>query len=92
MENHLHWLGWKVRDKVTGFEGVVATVGVDLYGCVQAAVTPPATIEKSSGVQKMEHGHWFDLTRLEKVGKKPVMARVMPREHDAPGGYDKPTQ
>lgn len=91
MEKHLHWLGWKVKDKVSGWTGVVATIGIDLYGCVQAIVDPPVVTDKD-GIQKKEHGHWFDLTRLEKIGTEPVMQRILPREDDVPGGYDKPTR
>jgi len=92
VQNHLDWLGWKVKDKATGFTGVVSTVGFDLYGCIQGIVVPEVTIEKASGAQKQGDPGWFDLTRLEKVGKKRVMDPIAPREQDAPGGYDKPTR
>lgn len=91
MEKHLHWLGWRVKDKVSGFTGVCETIGIDLYGCIQGIVGPPVVTDKD-GVQKKETGHWFDLTRLEKVGTEPVMQRIEPRKDDAPGGYDKPTR
>lgn len=91
MEKHLQWLGWKVKDKVSGFTGIVSTIGVDLYGCVQAAVDPQVVTDKD-GVQKKEQGHWFDVTRLDKVGSKPVMQRVLPREDNPPGGCEKPAR
>lgn len=31
MEQHYSLLGWKVKDKVTDFTGVVSHVGLDLY-------------------------------------------------------------
>ncbi len=52
-------LGYRAKDKVTGLEGVVSSVCFDLYGCVQAALTPPA---KEGTVPS---GHWFDVQRLE---------------------------
>jgi len=42
VERHVSQLGLKVKDRVTGFEGVVSTMSFDLYGCIQAAVTPAA--------------------------------------------------
>lgn len=91
MDKHLHWLGWSVKDKVSGFTGVVATIGQDLYGCIQAIVMAPVVKDKD-GIQKVGDGHWFDLTRLEKIGDQPIMIPVRPRDVDAPGGYDKPTR
>ena len=40
LTKHLNLLGMRVEDRVTGFKGVVATVGFDLYGCIQAVVNP----------------------------------------------------
>jgi len=40
VKKHLSLLGLKVKDKVTGYTGVVASIGFDLYGCVQAIVNP----------------------------------------------------
>lgn len=92
MQKHLDWLGWKVRDKATGFTGIVSTVGFDLYGCIQGIVVPEVVVDKASGAQKPGEAQWFDLTRLEKVSKKRVMEPIAPREESAPGGYDKPTR
>ena len=92
MESHLAWLGWKVKDRVTGFTGVVCTIGVDLYGCIQAIVNPESFVDKASGEQKTADSRWFDLTRLERIGKSPVMQRIMPREEKVPGGYAKPVR
>ena len=92
-QHHIALLGWAVKDKVTGFAGVVTHVGVDLYGCVQAIVHPKAVIEKG-GSQRLESSQWFDLTRLVKVGKAPVM-KPIPLKGDlvvAGGANDKPTK
>lgn len=68
IEKHMKLLGLKVKDKVTGFNGVVASLSFDLYGCVQAVVTPPAGEDG-----KLEDGRYFDVTRLEVTSNKPVM-------------------
>lgn len=69
VKKHLALLGLKVRDKVTGVEGIVATIGFDLYGCVQAIV--------NSGVDKegkLRDQLWFDVSRLQILDAEPVMA------------------
>lgn len=71
MENvrkHLALLGMKVEDKVTGYKGVVDSVSLDLYGCIQAGVNPGLDKE---GVQK--DCRWFDVSRITVTSKKPVM-------------------
>lgn len=67
IENHLGLLGKKAKDSVTGFTGIVSTVSFDLYGCIQAILTPPVT----NGV--IDQGHYFDVTRLVIIDEKPVM-------------------
>ena len=64
---HMEILGFKATDKVTGFKGVITSLCFDLYGCVQAAVTPEAT------GSTLEGGLWFDVTRLDIKSNKPVM-------------------
>ena len=66
--NHLSLLGLKAKDAVTGFEGVIASVSFDLYGCIQAVITPP--IDKDG---KLPEGRYFDVTRLVILSDKPVM-------------------
>jgi hypothetical protein len=68
MKAEMEFLGCKVRERTTGYEGVVTSVSFDLVGCVQAFVTPPFV--KGKGDEGA--GRWYDLSRLE-VGK-----RVMP--------------
>lgn len=70
-KHHLELLGWKVKDKVTGFKGVVTHIGVDLYGCIQAIVHPPIDV-----MSKLRDSAWFDIARLEKVGPKRVMKPI----------------
>lgn len=75
-------LGYKATDKVTGFQGVISSVCFDLYGCVQAALTPLA---KDGTVPD---GRWFDVQRLV-VSTNRVMT---PPDFDAraatPAEYD----
>ncbi len=70
LAKHLNLLGMRVEDQVTGFKGVVATVGFDLYGCIQAIVNPG--VDKDG---KPRESQWFDVNRLRVVGTEPVMAR-----------------
>lgn len=67
-EKHIKLLGYKARDKVTGFEGIITSVSFELYGCIQIILTPQA-----KNNNKVEHGDWFDVTRLKIQSKNPVM-------------------
>jgi hypothetical protein len=68
IQKHMELLGMKVTDKVTGFKGVVSSISFDLFGCIQAIVTPQAGKDG-----KQENSSWFDVTRLTVTSKKPVM-------------------
>ena len=52
-------LGSKVKDKVTGFEGIVVTKCEYLNGCIQFAVQPVAENNKVNETQ------WIDIQQLE---------------------------
>lgn len=65
---HLDLLGLKVKDKVTGFKGVVTSMSFDLYGCIQAIVTPEVNDKGATG-----DSQWFDVARLTVRSDKPVM-------------------
>ena len=67
-QSHIDLLGKTYRDRVTGFVGVVSSISFDLYGCIQAALTP--SVDKDG---KTRDGHWFDIHRLEPLGNDPVM-------------------
>jgi hypothetical protein len=88
MKEHMELLGYVVQDTVSGFRGVVSTVAFDLYGCVQAIVTP-AVDDKGA----LPEGRWFDVKRLKKMSESPVMP-VPTFESLEPvqiaGGYEKP--
>jgi len=68
IQEHMELLGMKVTDKVTGFKGVVTSISFDLYGCIQAIVTPEAGNDG-----KQEESRWFDVRRLTVTSKAPVM-------------------
>jgi hypothetical protein len=69
----LELLGLKVRDRVTGLTGVASSVCFDLYGCVQAIVSPPV-----DEMGALPDGKWIDVSRLEVLDPVPVM--------EVPGG------
>jgi hypothetical protein len=60
VDSYIDLLGKGARDRVTGFAGRVTSVSFDLYGCVQAALTPP--IDKDG---KRVDGIWLDVHRLD---------------------------
>ena len=69
IKKHIDLLGYKAIDKVTGFSGVITSVCFDLYGCIQACITPKAGSENG----EYKYGNWFDVTRLEIDLTKRVM-------------------
>lgn len=52
--------GRKVKDRITGFSGVVTGVVFYLTGCHQALVCPG--MDKDG---KLQDSNWFDIQRLE---------------------------
>ena len=90
IKKHLLLLGFRVRDNITGFQGVVSSISFDLYGCVQAVVTPAA----EDG--KLSESAWFDISRLKVLDKKPVMQipdyDYGPQAEGKQGAADKPLQ
>lgn len=83
-------LGHRVTDRVTGFDGVVTSISFDLYGCIQAVVSPGA---KDGQVPE---GRWFDVARLEVTSAEPVMQQPNfesgPQAEGLQGAADKPQQ
>ncbi len=61
IKKHIDLLGYHAKDKVTGFKGVITSISFDLYGCIQAVVTPEANKEKMEYIR----GYWFDVSRLD---------------------------
>lgn len=83
MKEHMKLMGFRVRDVVTGFEGIVESIGFDLYGCVQAVVKPGLD---DKGMP--QDGRWFDMKRLVAMSVAPVMP--IPTFDVVPGGSEKP--
>jgi len=67
-QSYLRLLGMRGRDKVTGFEGVITSVGFDLYGCIQFILNPGA--DKDG---KLREQVWFDTNRVEITDPMRVM-------------------
>ncbi len=59
--SNLGLLGLEARDRITGFAGVITSISFDLYGCVQAVITPNG-LDKDG---KIQDGRWMDTNRLE---------------------------
>ncbi len=85
-------LGYKAKDKITGLEGVIASVCFDLFGCVQVILTPPKTDDG-----RLPDSHWFDVSRVDVTDSVPVMSRpdfvgraAHPKDYDR-GPTDKPS-
>lgn len=57
-------LGVRVRDKVTGYEGIVTGYCEYLYGCAQYAINPG---KNKDG--KLDEICWFDEGRIEVIGE-----------------------
>jgi hypothetical protein len=68
MHEYLSILGFEIKDAVTKWAGVVVSVTFDLYGCVQCYCIP-----KAGKDGKIGEGCWFDIKRLQKIGRAPVM-------------------
>jgi|GEM_PF-842092 len=65
---HISMLGKPVRDKVTGFRGIVTSISFDLSGCIQALVTPQAR------EGKLIDSAWMDISRVIEIEDVPRIA------------------
>lgn len=74
-------LGLTVRDRITGFQGVVTGFVEYLTGCNQALVLPPIAADGA-----FRDSVWFDAQRLEQV---PGTSRVTLDNGSTPG-FDRP--
>jgi len=68
-QDHLNLLGCRAKDRVTGLEGVLTSICFDLYGCIQASLHPG--LDKDGKSRDLA---WYDVARIEVVGKETVMA------------------
>lgn len=69
MATHFSLLGYRVKDKITGFIGVAETLCFDLYGCIQILIRP--AIQK--GQTELPDARWFDVRRITILSKNRVM-------------------
>jgi len=68
VEPHLDLLGKRIKDRVTGIEGVATSVSFDLYGCVQVVLTPAVQDDN-----EIKSGVWMDVNRIEILDHERVM-------------------
>lgn len=69
MKQYMDVMGKTVKDRITGFAGIVECVSFDLYGCVQVAVKPNMLTKDGSTPE----GKWFDHKRLEVINHNRVL-------------------
>jgi hypothetical protein len=70
MEKAMVKLGSKVKDKITGFSGIVTGYVIYITGCNQSLVVPKVGKDGS-----FKEGQWFDDQRLE-VDKKAATVKL----------------
>jgi len=68
IQQHIDLLGKPVKDKVTGKTGIVTSISFDLYGCIQAIITPKTCKDNKDPEMK-----WYDLCRLKVTSNKRAM-------------------
>ena len=85
---NLNLLGLKVKDRVTGSVGIVTSVSYDLYGCIQAVVSPYVDNDGKVGESR-----WYNTKRLTVINSVPVLETPSFVEESKPaGGQDLPSQ
>ncbi len=72
-------LGKQAKDKITGFEGILITKVISLFGCNQYGIAPQ-TFDKEKG--KRGETEYFDEGRIEIIGPGIKPSDV---QTDAPG-------
>jgi len=91
-EQSVGLLGKKVKDKLTGSTGIVTSVCFDLFGCIQAIISPGKVGKDGKEIPSIE---WVDINRLEVKDNKVLIkhpdfnVKYQLRE-DVPGPADKP--
>jgi len=59
-------LGWHLRDRITGAEGIATTITCHLHNCPRAALTP---LPGEEPPEESQDRFWFDAPRLEVVNR-----------------------
>lgn len=71
--------GVEVKDRITGFAGVVTGKASYITGCDQFLVQPPCSVSQLKEGKKPD-GVWFDDVRLEKVGDTDLSASLAKKQ------------
>lgn len=90
VQGHLQLLGFRGQDVVTGFAGVVSSIGFDLYGCVQAVLTPSVDDKGET-----KDGRWFDIARIKITSHERVLdppSFVLTEQAPVKGPAEKPVR
>lgn len=74
MSNHFR-LGQRLRDKVSGFEGIATARGDYLSGCVRYCLQPAVNGDTPG---ELPEGQWFDIEQLEFVDEGVAGIRAEP--------------
>jgi hypothetical protein len=69
-------LGAKVKDKITGFEGITTGKASYITGCDQFLVQPP--VKNGDFVE----GRWFDIGRLDIIEKNVITEQSVQAEEN----------
>lgn len=72
-------LGKKVKDKISGFTGIVTSHATHMNGCDRVWISPP--VDKDG---KLIDGAWFDVVQLEVLPDEAIKPQVL--EQQKPGG------
>lgn len=64
----MYQLGNKVRDVITGFEGIATGHCRYMYGCNQVLITP----DRLGSDGKTLNGEWFDDQRVEVIEERVI--------------------
>ncbi len=74
-------LGSKVRDTMTGLEGIAVVRAIWLWGCIRIGLQPYETRDG-----KPVEESWFDESRLEVIKGKTIKKNLGEEEESEPGG------
>lgn len=75
-------LGQKVKDVVSGLEGIVTAKIEYLNGCIQFCVKPKASDKDT----KFPEGDYIDVEQLKVIGKGLCKTEIKPAKKRPPGG------
>lgn len=73
-------LGQKVRDKITGYEGIAVARAVFLFGCSRVLVQPQETKEDGTPIED----YYIDEQRLEVIKEETEFTRLAEQYTNSP--------